>query len=354
MPTAADTRTPYIALDPEAFRWLVDEFGERIGWYRSRPCSCYNPANNSYQSDGSRDCPFGCEHGFLYTLVPFYEMPEAPDGDVSDDYPLLPDGTYSYRMAWVLDMPGGTTTNEGRWGAPAEFAVVGQGVRLGPLPVAPEGVTALKIYRKAAGAKYYRLAATIAAADLAEGDATWEDPDDAPGAKPPVTTTADIMAYIYNVKREFVDPNLGLIQIGDSLITVMFDEVPLNVPDKLVLLDSEFLASEVVAKGTDRVSSRPVKDLVKITMDGRDTPYIEGTDYSWDRNGTIEWLSGGEEPDPNSNYTVELYYHPTWWFLGSGNRRARPVPGTETRLPMRGILTLRHPMLGDANAPGTP
>lgn len=216
---------PYIGLNPEDFRFLIAVHGEEVDWYKAMPCTCYNPANNDYEADGSRACPYGCEFGHQYLLQ---------------------------------------------------------------------------------------------------------------------TIPAGVKAFVAGVRREYIDPQLGLIQIGDANVITMPDEIPLAPPDKLVLKQRELMNRELLVKGgTESPVNRPVVRVTTV-MAGAGTIYNEGVDWQL-TDDAIEWLDGGNSPDEGVNYSIEYVFRPTFWFLGIRNQAPRPSFVSDALLPMRGVLTLKHP-----------
>ena len=157
------------------------------------------------------------------------------------------------------------------------------------------------------------------------------------------TLDNSVRALIQQVTKEVVDPNIGMIQVGDLHISFMPDEINPVRMDKFVLLETVETTREVHDKDVaDVLHQADVVDIVSVqSNDG--TVYVEGVDFELD-GAEIVWLDGDESASPPAGapgYVVEYRYHPVYWYLGVRGQTRGEQDGVP--LPCNGVLTLKHP-----------
>jgi hypothetical protein len=220
-------------------------------------------------------------------------------------------------------------------------------------------VTYRNIYRSVAGGSRLYFVATLH--DNATTSYTDTASDASLGAtgtaiQPPTGIVAPdspglvAIAYIYTPKRKWAVPDgqgaAGFIQEGDAMVTVMPDELPLKLPDRLVRLSTVLPHSEVIARGSD--SSDSLTEPFAVAIDsitvGNTTQYVAGVDYELGGAGTdsptVHWIGSG--PAQGVNYAVQYRYNPVYFF--NGGATVDPRSGMNgTPLALSGALTLKHP-----------
>jgi hypothetical protein len=132
-----------------------------------------------------------------------------------------------------------------------------------------------------------------------------------------------------------------LLSKADAQIAVMPDEIGINVPDKLIMIDRRVVARETLIKNTrDTLTLKPAYRVITI-RDDNGVEYLEHVNWELLNHETIQWI---HTPEPAEYYSVEYEYHPTFWFLGTLTVSPRPTdvePGV--LLPLRGGLSYKHP-----------
>jgi len=162
--------------------------------------------------------------------------------------------------------------------------------------------------------------------------------------------TEGVKAVIQNKTTEIVDTQTGMLRgVGDATIMTMPDEIPLSRPDYFLLQGRLDEHKEVLKRGTaDRLSYPHAATVIRlIAEDG--TALEEGVDFTLNTTtNSIEFLTNivaiGDK------YAVYYQYHPRMWFNEERKRPARPTK-FGARLPVRGVLSTKHPSQFDSSAP---
>jgi hypothetical protein len=149
-------------------------------------------------------------------------------------------------------------------------------------------------------------------------------------------------AAITGAKWQVQPVDIGLVQLGDANVIVMPDEIPLNRPDRIILIQRFLVGRELVKKGEDNLVNRPV---AKVTYVGDDDGNRYQEHIHWRLvNDKIVWIEGADQPKMHEYYSVEYYFHPSFFFLENNKIAPRPTTfATTTLLPLRGLLTYAHP-----------
>ena len=147
------------------------------------------------------------------------------------------------------------------------------------------------------------------------------------------------VGVIQGVKREYMDPQFGLVRVGDCRMLTMPDEIPASEMDKIVLGDRVEPQKEIVKRGAtarDGLRNPYCVDLLNVYDATGD--YVVGTDCVLDNNG-VKWLQNA--PAAGVNYGVRYEAKPLFYVLGIEIGIPRPQ-GTKF-MPMRCLLTRIHP-----------
>lgn len=157
------------------------------------------------------------------------------------------------------------------------------------------------------------------------------------------TLDDEVRVLVTEVKRRYVHPDFGFVQVGDMKAQSMPDEILLGNLDKLVLTERYLQQRETVLRGDDELSQLYPYDLRSVR--DADTSYTAGVDCELDAAaGAITWNVAG--PTAGDNYTVEYFYHPSFWCLLSDETPPRPVPLNTTMTPQKTYLVEKHPGTG--------
>jgi hypothetical protein len=153
------------------------------------------------------------------------------------------------------------------------------------------------------------------------------------------TLPEDARAFMHQTEVDFEDGELGLIPKGTSAISVMPDEAFLKRGDRISLPERRLPMIQLVTRGTgdaDALLWTPVKSIIEVTLNG--VAFTLGTDYQLLGN-SIQWLQS--KPDNGTQYTVEYFYEPMYFYIGS-DRTPRPDSGG-VLMPQRGAVRMWHP-----------
>ena len=151
-----------------------------------------------------------------------------------------------------------------------------------------------------------------------------------------------LKAIIATVRRSINSPEFGWIQVGELTCTTMPDAIPITDGDYLVLTGREQVAKERLTVGADTLSQPYPAAVLQVSDDSR--VYVATTDYTVNlTTGVISWTHGGHAPAANAPYAVAYQYHPLYWYVAGDQQVPRPTPLTTTRMPLRGVLTLKPP-----------
>lgn len=156
-----------------------------------------------------------------------------------------------------------------------------------------------------------------------------------------------VRAYIFKAKKAVQDAESGLyINVGDTMITTLPDEIFFDVGDMFLSLDAQVVAREVRERGgadTDELTQLFPFAVDEIRIAG--TVY-DAADYQLVVDdatgaGVIKWLSNA--PATGKNYTVMYRRRPLYWSLGQVYSLPRPSDYGGKPLPLTGALSLKHP-----------
>lgn len=152
----------------------------------------------------------------------------------------------------------------------------------------------------------------------------------------------ELRALIVTAWRNVNSPEQGWIRVGELTVTTMPDEIPLGDGDKLVLCGREETTKERLSKGTDSFAQPYPVSVQTVADDTR--VYVLDTDYTVNlTTKKIVWIAGGHAPTTATPYAVSYSYNPVYWYVTGRQTNPRPTGLTDTRMPLRGVLTLQMP-----------
>ncbi|MGD9497963.1 MAG: hypothetical protein AB7Y46_16790 [Armatimonadota bacterium] len=156
--------------------------------------------------------------------------------------------------------------------------------------------------------------------------------------------TGDERAMVTQIRREILSADLGLLQVGDLVLTTMPDQIPVGNWDRIVLVQRTVPKKEVVRFGEDTLGEEFPVEVMAVTAGT--TLYACDVDYRLDRaTRRIVWQAGGSSPGQGV-YAVQYVYNPVFWYVGSALKTGRPIPGRKMLMPQSGKLSLKHPLEG--------
>jgi hypothetical protein len=154
------------------------------------------------------------------------------------------------------------------------------------------------------------------------------------------STGLALKAIVTEVKKEYMHPDFGLLQVGDLMLRTMPQTMLIGTWDKIVLLDRTFEQWDRLLKGT-RDSLTNITQVSEITtVCAGAVTYAEGTDWNFTAPGTITWIGGGDAPANGAVYAARALYHPTFWYVGSARTGGRPA--AVGNMPVMGRLVLKR------------
>lgn len=150
------------------------------------------------------------------------------------------------------------------------------------------------------------------------------------GGKP----LSEARAIFWSTMTSVPHREFGYVAQAMTEIGVLPDEIYLSKFDRIAPSDIEWLARNLVTRGShehDRLPNKPVTNILSVVVNGE---LMDSDDYRATENGIL-WENNA--PSGNSKYSVKYSYHPLFEFQGSEHGiLAKDVKGNY--LPQRGAL----------------
>lgn len=147
----------------------------------------------------------------------------------------------------------------------------------------------------------------------------------------------DVRVLIYQNRREIERVALPPVPVGQTMISVLPDEIHLTQGDRILATQRLQRARTRLrreAGSSDVLPIRYAVDLAWVVGAGR--TYIVGEDVALSADGrAVEWLDGGQAPGEGQEYGLEWTYRPMYVFLGELNQ---DTPGGGGMVPQIGLL----------------
>ncbi len=139
------------------------------------------------------------------------------------------------------------------------------------------------------------------------------------------------------------DEEFGLIQVGQTAVSVMPDEFDLARKDWLALLEMQELARQIVARGGGDVDTLPYRSVAKvsaITQGAGESLELYTPGVDWELQGeSVRWLSG-HRPAEGTRYSVQLWFNPLWVCVNL-DTKMQGMGSDDKPLPREWILVLK-------------
>ena len=149
----------------------------------------------------------------------------------------------------------------------------------------------------------------------------------------------DVRCMLYQTKRDFFDPEFGVVPKGSTGISVLPDEIELARLDRVALTDSAWIGRDYVKRGDgeiDELVRQPVVSISQVLFNGN---FLNAANYISASNG-VRWMGG--QLAEGSLYSIEYRYLPMFEFLGEEQGVVqRGADGSF--LPQRGAVNLKQP-----------
>ncbi|HEY0076807.1 MAG TPA: hypothetical protein VGB77_22175 [Abditibacteriaceae bacterium] len=141
---------------------------------------------------------------------------------------------------------------------------------------------------------------------------------------------ADVVAVIYDYNKDIYVPEFGRVPSGQAKWISMANQITLGNQDRVVLMDREEEARQIIERGDDTLSHPFVFEVLRIEQGL--TQFVEGEDWelvtgTQDNAGnpftpsSINWLTDG--PGEGETYSIMYLRRPRLIFRGDAQRPAR-------------------------------
>jgi hypothetical protein len=152
------------------------------------------------------------------------------------------------------------------------------------------------------------------------------------------TLAPEIRVLIYQNRRDIQGTPFGSVTAGQSMISVMPDEVHLARGDRILATQRLQRARARIRREAGNSDVLPIPHAVELVWAvGAGTTFVAGEDFALSSDGrAIEWL-GALQPEAGQEYGLEWTYRPMYVFLGQMNQEH--ALGTDgLLLPQIGLL----------------